>query len=184
MVRAHAGSRGPGSLNGPPSRGCTVPGIFGCEGVLGVVLVRAYADSRKPGSPNGPPSGGFTFRGIFGCEGVSGVVVVRAYAGCREPGSPNGPPSPRLAPGGFYGKGDWLRAKRGACTLFQLEDAWNTGSRGVAGANRAGVAGERRQDAESEPASSARRAWMPEASVRRDGTGRPEPAAGESPPQA
>ena len=37
----------------------------------------------------------------------------------------------RLAPGGFYrkgdGKGDWLRAKRGACTLFLLEAALNPG---------------------------------------------------------
>jgi hypothetical protein len=57
----------------------------------------------------------------------------------REAIGANGPPSPRLAPGGFYEKGDWLRAKRGACPLFQPEGARNTGSRGVARANRAGV---------------------------------------------
>jgi len=56
---------------------------------------------------------------------------VNGRAGLRGPGWPNGPPSPRLAPGGFYGKGDWLRAKRGAGTLFQPEDTRNTGSRGA-----------------------------------------------------
>ena len=61
-------------------------------------------------------------RGSVVCERGLGrlVVNVRRQSGA---GWPNGPPSPRLAPGGFYGKRDWLRAKRGAYTLFQLEDA-------------------------------------------------------------
>ena len=73
---------------------------------------------------------GKSHQGSFGGDRGLGVVVVMAL---RESGAgkPNGPPSPRLAPGGFYEKGDWLRVKRGACTLFQLEDAQNTGSRAV-----------------------------------------------------
>ena len=59
---------------------------------------------------------------LHGERGLGGLVV-GSWVGFRGPGWPNGPPSPRLAPGGFYGKGDWLREKRGACTLFQPEDA-------------------------------------------------------------
>jgi len=68
--------------------------------------------------------------GVDWGRGLGGLMV-SGFAGFRGPGWPNGPPSPRLAPGGFYGKGDWLRAKRGACTLFQTEDTQNMGPRGV-----------------------------------------------------
>jgi hypothetical protein len=37
---------------------------------------------------------------------------------------------------------------------------------------------ERSQDGEARAASSERRAWMPEASVRRDGMGHPDPRSG------
>ena len=57
----------------------------------------------------------------FGGDRWSGVVVVNGGSGFRVPGLPNGPQSPRLAPGGFYEPGDWLRAKRGACTRFEPE---------------------------------------------------------------
>ena len=66
-----------------------------------------------------PPVGRGKPREVFGQVRVFDRVIVNGGAGFRGRLSPNGPPSPRLAPGGFYGKGDWLRAKRGACTLFQ-----------------------------------------------------------------
>ena len=78
---------------------------------------------RRPGRPAVPA---VEVPVLVGCDGGLGVVVVNGFSCFREPGSPNGPPSPRLAPGGFYGNGDWLRAKRGACTLFQPYDARHT----------------------------------------------------------
>jgi len=76
----------------------------------------------RPGTPN--PAGAFLCSG----SGLGGLVVSR-FSGFRGRLSPNGPPSHRLAPGGFSGKGDWLRAKRGACTLYQPADARIPGSR-------------------------------------------------------
>ena len=47
--------------------------------------------------------------------------------------------------------------------------------RGVARANRAGLGNERRQDAESDAGRERTKGRMPVVSVRRDGTGNPEP---------
>ena len=108
----------PRSLLLGPLQGQTTPAIHR-KGI------RRFSNRQSGVSP-GPGAD----QGALGCDRVWGVVVVNGCSGFRDTGRPNSPQSPQLAPGGFYGKGGWLRAKRGAWTLFQLEDTRKLGSRG------------------------------------------------------
>ena len=114
-----------------------------------------------------PAVGSYTCRGLVGRERGLGGLVVGGFVGFRGRLSPNGPPSLRLAPGGFYGKGDWLRAQRGAFTLFQLEDAYGIRVReGRARAVEPALLAKRRQGGRERASIERAEGRMPEASVR------------------
>jgi hypothetical protein len=55
----------------PAVRLLKFPGVFGEEGVLGVVAVSGSADFRGPGWPNGPPSPRLAPGGFYGDGSVA-----------------------------------------------------------------------------------------------------------------
>jgi len=127
---------------------------------LGRLVVRAWRGAGS-GEAQRPVVRRYKSRVVFGSAGGLGVLVGDGCVGFRGRLLPNGPPSRRLAPGGFYAstRAVYAFARGGPCQSSRR--CWRSEGR----------------DAGSEPASSERRAWMPEASVRRDGTGHPEPRA-------
>ena len=79
------------------------PSLGGCDRGLGGLVVNVQWSS---GDREGPTARlrSWGSQGSFGGDGGSGGLAVNAWLS-SEAGSPNGPPSPRLAPGGFYGRG-------------------------------------------------------------------------------